>query len=118
MREGIGPLGCDVQELNATECINLEPSLKGDKVSFAGGLYTSSDSSGDIRAFTLAIKDRAQNMGVQFLFNTKVQKLVLNENSNRVIGVKTEVRSFISVRRYSECLTFLLRAEILLRPTR
>ncbi|MDX1552792.1 MAG: D-amino acid dehydrogenase [Marinobacter sp.] len=78
-------LGCDRQVIDAARAVELEPALAPARHRIVGATYTSEDESGDARQFTRALAKKAQEAGVQFLYDTEV---VGFENTRaRVLGV-------------------------------
>ncbi|MFN4353059.1 D-amino acid dehydrogenase [Parvibaculum sp.] len=82
-------MGLEQKLLTPAECAALEPALgsamqRGD---IAGGLYAASDSSGDAHLFSRGIADGAARLGVKFLSNTSVTRILTD--GSKVRGVKT-----------------------------
>lgn len=82
-------LGLEQKRLSPAECAALEPALasamqRGD---IAGGLYASSDSSGDAHLFSRAMAEGGKRLGVTFLGNTGVTRILAE--GGKAIGVET-----------------------------
>jgi len=90
--ERLEPYGLRQEKLSAAECITLEPALASahQRGEVAGGVYSSSDQSGDAYKFTCALAAAAEEMGVTFLYGEKVAKL--ERQGNRITHVRTNVR--------------------------
>jgi len=69
-------LGVERRVVSADEVIAIEPALAGQRANIVGGDYTPDDESGDVHAFTTGLAARAQAAGVQFMFDTRVTRLV------------------------------------------
>lgn len=67
--------GVEREVLDPAACLAVEPALFSVAERIVGGTYTSTDETGDARLFTLALAQRAEQAGVRFLFNTRVQRL-------------------------------------------
>lgn len=85
----IASMGLEQTLLTPGECAALEPALasamqRGD---MAGGLYAASDSSGDAHFFSRAIADGAARLGVTFMKNTSVTRILTD--GAKVRGVET-----------------------------
>lgn len=80
-------LGCDRQVIDADRAVELEPALVPVKQRIAGATYTSEDESGDARQFTQALAKKAEEAGVEFLYNTEI--LGFENTSDRILGVNT-----------------------------
>ncbi|RJX32154.1 MAG: D-amino acid dehydrogenase [Oxalobacter sp.] len=69
-------LGCPRNIISTDEVIQLEPSLASVRDKIVGGDFTPTDESGDSRAFTVGLAKKAQEAGVEFLFNTTATRLL------------------------------------------
>lgn len=78
-------LGCDRQVIDADRAVELEPALAPASHRIVGATYTSEDESGDARQFTRALAKRAQQAGVEFLYDTEI--LGFENTRDRVLGV-------------------------------
>ena len=79
--------GVPFEVLSREGCIAVEPALAGVKEKFVGGLRLPQDETGDCHMFTQALAKHAQALGVRFMFNTSIDRIV-TENA-RVSGVAT-----------------------------
>jgi D-amino-acid dehydrogenase len=68
------------------ECATLEPALAAAVPQLAGGIYAPDDESGDAQQFTQQLAQHCAQRGVRFLFNHRVQRLVIERD--RVVGVE------------------------------
>jgi D-amino-acid dehydrogenase len=73
--------------LDRTGCIGAEPALAGVKEKFVGGLRLPQDETGDCHMFTQALAREAAKLGVQFKFNTGIERLVAE--GDKITGVVT-----------------------------
>ena len=69
-------LGVERRVVSADEVIAIEPALASQRANIVGGDYTPDDESGDVHAFTTGLAARAQAAGAQFMFDTRVTRLV------------------------------------------
>ncbi|MBK3665500.1 D-amino acid dehydrogenase [Bradyrhizobium diazoefficiens] len=79
--------GVPFEVLNREGCIAVEPALAGVKEKFAGGLRLPQDETGDCHMFTQALAKHAEALGVRFMFDTGIDRIVTN--GTRVSGVAT-----------------------------
>ncbi|MBH5402720.1 D-amino acid dehydrogenase [Bradyrhizobium sp. CNPSo 4010] len=79
--------GVPFEVLSREGCIAVEPALAGVKEKFVGGLRLPQDETGDCHMFTQALAKHAQALGVRFLFNTSIDRIVTE--GARVSGVAT-----------------------------
>lgn len=79
--------GVPYETLSREGCIAVEPALAGVKEKFAGGLRLPQDETGDCHMFTQALAKHAEALGVRFLFNTGIDRIVTD--GTRVSGVVT-----------------------------
>ncbi|MBB4372424.1 D-amino-acid dehydrogenase [Bradyrhizobium sp. cir1] len=77
--------GVPFEVLSREGCIAVEPALGGVKEKFAGGLRLPQDETGDCHMFTQALAKHAQALGVRFMFNTGIDRIVTD--GARVSGV-------------------------------
>ncbi|MEM8569883.1 MAG: D-amino acid dehydrogenase [Pseudomonadota bacterium] len=80
--------GVSFEVLDAGGCIAAEPGLAPSRAKFVGGLRLPGDETGDCYKFTNAICARAEALGVQFRYGTRIQGLT--REGNRVRGVVTQ----------------------------
>lgn len=79
--------GVPFELLSREGCIAVEPALAGVKEKFVGGLRLPQDETGDCHMFTQSLARHAQALGVRFLFNTGIDRIVTE--GARVSGVAT-----------------------------
>ncbi|MGT2504012.1 D-amino acid dehydrogenase [Bradyrhizobium guangxiense] len=79
--------GVPFEVLSREGCIAVEPALAGVKEKFVGGLRLPQDETGDCHMFTQALARHAQALGVRFMFNTSIDRIVTD--GARVSGVAT-----------------------------
>lgn len=79
--------GVPYETLSREGCIAVEPALAGVREKFVGGLRLPQDETGDCHMFTQALAKHAEALGVRFLFNTGIDRIVTN--GARVSGVVT-----------------------------
>lgn len=72
-------LGCERHSISTREAIALEPALAPWSHRIVGADYCAEDESGDAHQYTLQLAERCAQHGVQFLFDTVVHR-VLVEN--------------------------------------
>ncbi len=86
MAKSMEPLGLAFEMVNPNRAIEIEPQLAHSNMSIVGGLYAKNDGVGDARLFTRQIGRLAQNKGGEIRFNSKVSRLI--QEDNQVIGVE------------------------------
>jgi D-amino-acid dehydrogenase len=79
--------GVPFEVLDPASCIAVEPGLATAKVKFVGGLRLPQDETGDCHMFTQALAVEAARLGVQFKFNTSIERLVAE--GDKITGVVT-----------------------------
>ncbi len=79
--------GVPFEVLSREGCIAVEPALAGVKEKFVGGLRLPQDETGDCHMFTQALAKHAEALGVRFMFNTGIERIVTD--GARVSGVVT-----------------------------
>ena len=79
--------GVPYEVLDRAGCVAAEPALAGVKDKFVGGLRLPQDETGDCQMFTEALGAEAAKLGVNFLFNTAIKRLVAE--GTRITGVDT-----------------------------
>ena len=83
--------GVDYQLLLRDELAQVEPALEYAKDKLVGGLHLPNDETGDCYLFTNALAKLAQDMGVEFKFNQKVEKLVVEGDEIKGVLVEGQV---------------------------
>jgi D-amino-acid dehydrogenase len=79
--------GVSYEVLDPAGCVAAEPALATAKVKFVGGLRLPQDETGDCHMFTQALAKDAAKLGVQFSFNTGIDRVVAD--GDRITGVVT-----------------------------
>lgn len=79
--------GVPYEVLSREGCIAVEPALAGVKEKFAGGMRLPQDETGDCHMFTQALAKHAEALGVRFMFNTGIDRIVTD--GTRVTGLAT-----------------------------
>ncbi|MFK4505373.1 D-amino acid dehydrogenase [Bradyrhizobium daqingense] len=79
--------GVPFEVLSREGCIAAEPALGAVKEKFVGGLRLPQDETGDCHMFTQALAKHAEALGVKFMFNTGIDRIVTD--GARVSGVAT-----------------------------
>lgn len=79
--------GVPYEVLDRAGCIAAEPALAAVKGKFVGGLRLPQDETGDCHMFTEALAAEAARLGVEFRFNTTIDRLIAD--GARVTGVAT-----------------------------
>ena len=74
--------------LSRDECIAVEPGLVHVADKFVGGLRLTADRTGDCRMFTLALADKAAEMGVSFRYGNTISGFT--HAGDRITSVETE----------------------------
>lgn len=69
-------LGVERRVISADDVIAIEPVLAPQRARIVGGDFTPDDESGDVHAFTTGLAAAAERAGVQFMFDTRVTRLV------------------------------------------
>lgn len=77
--------GLDREAVSAARCVEIEPALAGARHRLAGGTYTATDESGDAYKFTGALAGRAAASGVEFHFNSTVDRISIS--GGRIAGI-------------------------------
>jgi D-amino-acid dehydrogenase len=79
--------GVPYEVLDPAGCIAAEPGLATSTVKFVGGLRLPQDETGDCHMFTQALAKEAAKLGVQFKFNTSIERL--ETDGSKITGVVT-----------------------------
>jgi D-amino-acid dehydrogenase len=79
--------GVPYEVLDPAGCIAAEPGLATSTVKFVGGLRLPQDETGDCHMFTQALAKEAAKLGVQFKFNTSIERLIAD--GGKITGVVT-----------------------------
>lgn len=73
--EVLKELGVPYELLSASELKSAEPALAFANTPLAGGLRLPSDETGDCHMFTTKLAQMAQDLGVEFLYNTSIDEI-------------------------------------------
>lgn len=79
--------GVAYELLDPDGCIAAEPALAAVREKFVGGLRLPGDETGDCYKFTVALAERAANLGVKFQFDTPIEGFA--SEGGRITGVDT-----------------------------
>jgi D-amino-acid dehydrogenase len=79
--------GVPYEVLDRDGCIAAEPALSAVKDKFVGGLRLPQDETGDCHMFTETLAVEAAKLGVQFKFNTTIERLIAD--GSKIAGVVT-----------------------------
>ena len=85
--------GVTFSEINADAVRKIEPALNPD-TEFLGGIHLPNDEVANCRQFALLLKDKARDLGVNFVFNTTVAQLNRARAANVLIAGESEHRVF------------------------
>jgi D-amino-acid dehydrogenase len=80
--------GVRFELLDRDGCIRAEPALGGAPASFVGGLLLPDDETGDCHLFTQRLMTMAQEAGVRFIANTRIESVTTE--GDRVTAVVTD----------------------------
>ena len=78
--------GCERVVRESSECLAIEPALKGSTEPIVGGTYTADDESGDAHKFTQVLAQRCKEAGVSFIFGETIS--ALDAGGERVTKVR------------------------------
>lgn len=78
-------LGVPHEVLTPTEILAVEPGLAPVIDKFKGGLRLTGDETGDCFTFCNALKKECESLGVEFKFNTAIEKLVVEQGQIKAI---------------------------------
>jgi D-amino-acid dehydrogenase len=79
--------GVPYELLDRDGCIFVEPALARVREKFVGGLRLPGDETGDCHRFARNLAQLAQNLGVEFVFNTAIERIVAA--GSRIAGIRT-----------------------------
>jgi len=74
--------------LDRDGCIAAEPGLAHVASKFVGGLRLTADRTGDCRMFTMALADRAAELGASFRYGVTVKRLAIE--GGKIAGIDTD----------------------------
>lgn len=86
------------EELGRDACIAVEPALAEVRNKFVGGLRLTADRTGDCRMFTMALAEKAAELGVQFHYGQSIRSIAVE--NGQVAGVDTELAGRITGDKY------------------
>lgn len=78
-------LGCDRQVIATEQAIDIEPTLQHIAHEIKGATYTAGDETGDAHEFCLALKSICEELGTDFQFHSRIEKL---HKENGLISVQ------------------------------
>lgn len=87
-QEVLAEYGSPYTVLDRDECIAVEPGLRHVADKFVGGLRLLSDRTGDCRMFTLALAERAAEIGVSFRYGNTIAGF--SHHGDRITSVETD----------------------------
>lgn len=90
-------IGCDVQILNAEECVKKEPTLVRlfDEKKLAGGIFYDIDASGDCFLFTKFLEEICrEKYGVIFQYDADIKNILTNHK--KITGINTSKGVFVA----------------------
>lgn len=96
------------QLLNEQELLRVEPALVQSEVKILGGLHLQSDQTGDCYKFTKQLADRCKEMGVKFIFNATIERIL--ESQQKIIGVRLKDQRVLTADQYVLALGSYSRA--------
>jgi D-amino-acid dehydrogenase len=108
--------GFDAGLRTPDECVAIEPALAHAKPRFAGGVYASSDESGDARLFTKNLSDLCAARGVKFRFNVSVKRIETARGRIERIVIDDESGIEESLRGDAYVVALASYSPLLLRP--
>ena len=80
--------------LGRDACIAVEPALAEVRSKFVGGLRLTADRTGDCRMFTMALAEKAAELGVQFHYGQSIRAIAVE--NGRIAGIDTELAGRIT----------------------
>lgn len=90
--------GMQLELLDRDGCARVEPALEPTRQKIAGGIFAPSDESGDCNLFTRKLADLLASRGVEFRFNTGIERLEsAGDRITRVVTDKGEVKADLYV---------------------
>ena len=83
--------GVDFKLLDAAGLAQVEPALANAQDKLVGGLHLPNDETGDCYLFSKALAQHAKNLGVNFQFNQKVERIIVEGNTIKGVLVNGQV---------------------------
>ena len=87
-QEVLAEFGSPFEVLDKEGCIAVEPGLKHVANKFVGGLRLTADRTGDCRQFTMALADRAAELGAEFRYGVTIKRFTVDQG--RISAVVTD----------------------------
>ncbi len=84
-------LGVPFEHLDPEGCVLVEPGLAAVKGKLLGGLRLPNDETGDCQLFTTQLAIKAQALGVKFIQNVTIDKLITS--NNKLSGVEITIEN-------------------------
>jgi D-amino-acid dehydrogenase len=78
--------GCEIDMIDADECVRIEPALAASRDRLVGGSFTANDESGDAHKFSVELARLAAARGVKFVTDTRI--LGLTRTGDRIDSVR------------------------------
>jgi D-amino-acid dehydrogenase len=108
--------GLKLEFKTAVECATIEPALEHFSPGLAGGLYSSTDETGDAHLFTVRLSELARNAGAQFRFNIAVKRIETAEGRVSRVVIDDEAGIEESLRADAYVIALGSYTPLLLRP--
>ena len=84
-------LGVPYEHLDPDGCVRAEPALAAIKHKLLGGLRLSGDETGDCQLFTNNLAAEAKKLGVKFMHNVSIDKLITQNGKLAGVEITTEI---------------------------
>jgi D-amino-acid dehydrogenase len=82
-------MGVPFEHLDPAGCTRIEPALAHVKDQLLGGLYLPGDETGDCQLFTRQLALKAQSLGVKFIQNASIQRLITQPQQLQGVEIQT-----------------------------
>ena len=121
--EAMRDFGLDRRQVDAAECVNIEPALGDARQMIVGGHFTPSDESGDAHLFTRRLAEMACQMGVRFDYGMPIVRLRGDggqiESAERYNGEKIRADAYVvACGSYSNALLNPLGMQVPIYPAK
>ena len=83
-------LGVPFEHLDPDGCVQIEPGLAAVKGQLLGGLRLFNDETGDCQLFTAQLALKAQELGVKFMQDVTINRLLTTKNKLSGVEISTE----------------------------
>jgi D-amino-acid dehydrogenase len=83
-------IGVPFEHLDPDGCARVEPALAAVKDNLLGGLRLPHDETGDCQLFTTNLAEKAKALGVQFMHNVKINRLLTENNQLRGVEIDAD----------------------------